>query len=348
MKAPVDRREQCEKLLSIAALSISLELMLFKFLPDIGTAAIQHGISSLTDFKAFEQRYIATGSVHHARFLGNYLLYGLAKLISTLPHSLDPRLHPLRIAAGVLTPVYAYVGAHFALRSADLFAWRDFIVSYGLTVLIGQYVFYPGDMPSLALLSVSLYFLLRERRVAALLLMLVTGLFRESAFHMVWMVAAWALCDRSTPVSRRVAWTCVFAGAFVLEYCVVRHYFPGPLSAANGIILDPRALFLDRGMLSLTTLGSLGLAALFPIATALRARDLPARDGSRRDWHRAFFLLNCAVFPAWIVFYRMMDGNLSEFRMLWPALLPCIYGLAYFGRLSHDSATPGAPLHKLP
>jgi hypothetical protein len=28
----------------------------------------------------------------------------------------------------------------------------------------------------------------------------------------------------------------------------------------------------------------------------------------------------------------MLSGNISEFRMLFPALLPCIYGIAYAGR----------------
>jgi len=42
--------------------------------------------------------------------------------------------------------------------------------------------------------------------------------------------------------------------------------------------------------------------------------------------------VNCYAFPGWIVFYRMMNGNLSEFRMLFPALLPCMYGIAYGAR----------------
>jgi hypothetical protein len=96
------------------------------------------------------------------------------------------------------------------------------------------------------------------------------------------------------------------------------------VSSAGGIILDPRVLFLDKGLLSLTTICSLGLAALFPVACFLRVRDInPA------DWRRSFFALNCYAFPAWLVFYRMMNGNLSEFRMLFPALIPCIYGIAY-------------------
>jgi hypothetical protein len=118
---------------------------------------------------------------------------------------------------------------------------------------------------------------------------------------------------------------------------LIRHWFPGPISASGGIILDPRVLFLDRGLLSLTTLCSLGLAALFPLACYVRCLPLPVRD-----WRRNFFLLNCWMLPLWIVFYRMLSGNISEFRMLFPALLPCIYGIAYGRSPAHsqESARP--------
>ena len=326
MRLP-QRDEQVEKLLSVAALTIALELVLFKFLPDISTAAIQHGTSRLTDFAAFERAYLTPGSVHHARFLGNYTLYYLAEALGHVAHSADPRLHPLRLAAAILTPVYAYLGAHLVLAKRGPLDWREFFVPYAFAVLIGQYVFYPGDMPALACLSAALYLLLSERLLPALLLMLLTGLFRESAFHMVWLVAAWALCDRSVPMIRRLAWSGTFALSFLLEYDLIRHIFMAPVSAAGTIIVDPRVLFLDKGMLSLTTICSLALAALFPLGCALRVRSLP-----RDDWHRAFFLLNCWVFPGWIVFYRMMSGNIAEFRMLLPVVLPCIYGIAYARR----------------
>ena len=337
MQASSQRGEWAEKLLSAAALGIALELVLFKFLPDIGTATIQHNISTLTDFHTFEETYVNPGSVHHARFLGNLILYHLARAIASVDHSLDPRLHPLRIAAGILTPLYALLGVYLVLVRDSAFAWRDFIVAWSLAVLMGMYVFYPADMPAMALLSIALWMLLRERRGAALVLMLATGLFRESAFHMVWLATAWAACDRSRPLPERAVWPAAFAVAFVAQYMLIRHWFPGPISASGGIIFDPRVLFLDRGLLSLTTLCSLGLAALFPLACYVRCLPLPVRD-----WRRNFFLLNCWIFPLWIVFYRMLSGNISEFRMLFPALLPCIYGIAY-GRSSAHSQEPVRP-----
>jgi len=318
-------REWGEKLIGLAAMIVSIEAVLFKFLPDVSTAAVQHLTSSLTDFAAFEKVYLTPGTVFHPRFLGNYILYDLAKLLGRVFHSNDPRLHPLRVAAGILTPVYASLGACLVLKNEmGGVSWRYFLAPYVLVVLMGLYVFYPGDMPSFACLSLALWALLDERLLVALLLMLITGLFRESAFHMVWLVAAWAWSARSRPLRARLVWPGIFALTFALEYVVIRHFFPGPISSAGAVILDPRNLFLERGLLSLTTLCSLGLATLFPLSCLLTVRDIPAGD-----WRGTFFELNCYVFPAWIVFYRMMNGNIAEFRMLLPVILPCIYGIAY-------------------
>lgn len=320
--------DRAEKLIGVAGLFFVIELVLFKFLPDISTAVIQHAQSSLASFTEFQREYLAAGSVHHARFLGNYLLYGLASLISSVDHSLDPRLHPLRVAAGVLTPCYVYIGLHPVLTADRQFDWRYFLVAYGLATSIGLYIFYPADAPSLGFLSLGLFCLLNGRLAAGLILTLVTGLFRESAFHMVWLVAVWTWCDSSRPVQQRLGWLVAFGGVFVIEYVVVRHFFPGPVSSAGGIILDPRRLFLDKGLVSATALCSIGLAALYPIACWIKLRAA----GSQADWRVRFFELNCYAFPGWLLFYRMMNGNLSELRMLFPALLPCMYGMAYAAR----------------
>ena len=314
------------KLLTLAALGCAIELVLFKFLPDVSTTVIQQGHSALADFAEFEREYLVPGSVHHARFLGNFILYDLAQALSRLFHSSDIRLHPLRVAAGIVTPLYAFIGAALVLRDRGQFDWHYFMVPYGLAVVMGLYVFYPADMPGLACLSLAIYFLLSGRRGLALVLTLLTGLFRETSFHMVALVALWGWCDSSISLRERLVWIAGFAVAFVAEYVAIRYFFPGPLSsAAGGVNLDPRTVLLDPGMLSLTTLCSLGLAALFPLAALHELRHTPDNG----DWRRRFLMLNCYVFPAWVLFYRMMNGNLSELRMLYPAILPCIYGMAY-------------------
>jgi hypothetical protein len=316
--------ERLEKLLAVAALVFAIELVFFKFLPDLATALIQGSASSLTDFSLFERDYMVRGSLSCARFLGNHIFWHLAHVVGQFVHSHDVRLHPLRITAGILTPLYAWAGAYPALRRSSGLNWRYFMAAYAVTVVISLYVFYPYDMPAFAALSVAMYFLLRERLGWALAFMLLTGLIRESAFHVVTWVALWSLCSRSLPWGRRLTWLSAFAVTFVLEYLAVRHYFPGPLTAAGGVVLDPGMIFLGRQMLSLTNICVVGMEL---VLAALCLNRL--RDGDRTDWRHGFFAVNCYALPAWMIFYIMMNGNLAEFRLLLPALLPCIYGLAF-------------------
>jgi hypothetical protein len=299
-------------------------LVIFKFLPDLGTALIQHSTSALTSFAEFEDYFMTAGSVRYPRFLGTQIIYHLAKMLALFVQSNDLRLHPLRIAVGIVTPVYAIIGVLPALRPWQPLSWRYFLVPYLVAVLIGQYVFYPSDMPAFAFLSVALYSILQQRLLAALAFTLVTGLFRETSLHAVFFVFVWALCSQAYSARKRIAWVACFAAAFVLQYIATRHYFPGPVSAAGGLILNPRRLFLERGMLSLTTIFSLGLALIFPAGCLLRLQYF-APD----SWEKRFFRLNCFAVPLWVVFYRVLDGNISEFRLLLPVLLPCIYGISY-------------------
>lgn len=330
------KTELREKFLYLAALAISIELVFFKFIPDLGTAFVQGTHSSLADFSTYEKTYLAPGSVHHARFLGNLLLYKLAKWLGAAGISADIRLHPLRIAAAILTPLYACLGALPIFVADAAYNWRGFLIPYALSTVLGLYVFYPCDMPSLACLSIGLWLLLNERFLAALLCMLLAGLFRESAFHMVWFAGTWALFASKRPLPAGAAWTVAFAAAFVLEYLAIRHYFPGPISSAGALIWNPRELFFGKGIWTLTTLGSLSFAALFPALFLMKLDDIPSDDRRKR-----FFLLNCWSFPLWVIFYRAFNGNISEFRMLWPAVLPCVFGIAYAAG-SPPNAQPAA------
>lgn len=316
--------EPFEKLLSVAALAFAIELVFFKFLPDLSTALIQGYPSNLTDFSLFERDYIVRGSLFSTRFLGNHIFWQLAHFVGRFVHSQDVRLHPLRITAGILTPLYAWAGAVPVLRRASGLNWRCFMAAYAATVVISLYLFYPYDMPAFAGLSVAMYFLLRERLGWALAFMLLTGLTRESAFHVVTWVALWMLCSRSLPLGRRLAWVGAFAVTFVLEYLAVRHFFPGPMTSVGGVVLDPTAIFLGKQVLSLTNTCSVGLELVFAAACLNRLRN-----ADRTDWRYRFFVVNCYALPAWMIFYVMMHANLAEVRLLLPALLPCIYGLAF-------------------
>ena len=331
-----------EKALGLLALFICIELIFFKFLPDLSTALVQRGSSALTSFDTFNAFYLKPRSVEYPRFLGRRILLAVADRLAPVLHSPDVRLHPLRVAAGLLTPVYAYAGAILALQTRQ-YSWRYFLVLYSMVALMGLYVFYPGDMPSFAMLSIALYCLLRERLGPALLFMLLTGMFRESSLHAVFFVLLWALCARDRPAPVRMAWVVGFGVAFAAQYVAIRQVFKGPISSVGGVILDPRRLFLEPGLYSLTTLCSLGLALVVVLLCVLRTRSLP-----HEDWRYGFFRLNCYSLPLWIVFYRSLNGNISELRMLWPVLLPCIYGIAYAGSSSPGRGPPatGAALQR--
>jgi hypothetical protein len=322
-----------EKMLSLVGLTFAIELVFFKFLPDIATGVIQGNRSNLTDFALFRRDYLEVGTLSYTRFLGNQILWYLAQFISRFVHSQDVRLHPLRIAAGVLTPLYACVGAYPALRGGMGLNWRFFMAAYAAMVVMSLYVFYPYDMPALALISLALYFLLKGNMELTLVFMLVTGLFRETSFHVVIWVGLWMIIARTRPLRDRILWFAAFAAAFVLEYKSLRHFYPGPMAGGGNMLFDPRAIFLGPGMLSLTSICSLGLQAVFALVCLDRLGPIKTRD-----WRRAFFIANCAVLPGWWLFYRMMDGNMAEFRLLLPAVLPCVYGLAY------ASGAPGRSL----
>jgi hypothetical protein len=314
------RSERSDKTFALLLLAFAMELVFFKFIPDLGTATLPNqGPSILTNFKVFENTFSAPGSVMHPRFAGPWILLTVAKFLAPYLHSSDIRLHPLRVAAAILTPVYAIVGIAPVLVWSTRYRWRIYVVLYCSYCVLSLYVFYPYDMPSIALLSVAAFLMLEGRLGATLITMLLIGIFRESAFHVVWFALAWALCNREVPVLRRAGWAAIYAVAFALEYVLIRVGYPG----RGALLLDPHEIFFGRGLWSLTCIATLAIVAIVPVHY-LVTRGL--RRGS--DWRHNFFLLNCAATPVWIIFYRIMGGNISELRMLIPVLLPIFYGIA--------------------
>src|SRR6202022_2197391 len=105
-------------------------LIFFKFLPDVGTSVVQNDRSILTDFSLFEKYYFTPNSVHYARFLSSRILHSFAVQLAHVYHSNDLRLHPLRIAAALLTAIYALIGASLALQDERRYCWRSFMAYY--------------------------------------------------------------------------------------------------------------------------------------------------------------------------------------------------------------------------
>ncbi|MDR3088525.1 MAG: hypothetical protein LBU39_01735 [Desulfobulbaceae bacterium] len=262
--------------------------------------------------------------MHSARFLGNYILYGLARLLDACFHSPDIRFHPLRIAAGMLTPLYFVIGVSPIFSAAGtMLNWRVFLVGYAALFVSGMYIFYPCDAPSLALFSIGVFSLLRNRMPEVFTAMALMMLFRESAFHLVVLAAMWSATCRVENPARRLAWIFILASFFVIEYKLIRFWFPGPLTGTGQLLLS-REIFTGGALLSPTSLVTLPLVALPPLVY-LCVRN-PDQTGVSLD---KFFLLNCLAVPLWLIFYRVLGGNITEFRLLWPVLLPIIYGIAW-------------------
>ena len=280
----------------IIAIVCAVELVLFKFCPDLGNGVVQSVPSALSSFAAFQTNFMTPNTGHSARFLGNLLMWKLAHAIPT--HSSDIRLHPLRIAAGILEPLYVLLGISPVLLYRQ-YSGAVFAATYTACCCVAMYVFNPADLGSLAFLSISLFCVLDDRWALALLAMLMSGLFRESAFHAVWFVL---LKDwRRTPL---------FIAVFLIEYVAIRHFFPGPLRSEP---IGLRQIFFGPGLWSLTSLGSVGLASAIVL-------------GYPPNFREPFFRYNCYAFPAWLLLYRFFNGNWSEFRMFLPILLPVILG----------------------
>jgi fumarate reductase subunit D len=321
--------------LTLAAFLLLIVLIFFKFIPDIGTGYIQGTPSSLSVWAAFDDYYMTPNKIFYPRFLGNVILRGMAGIIDPHVHSTDQRLHPLRIAATLLTALYFLIGLIPAFLLPRQIDWRVFMSTYGFMFISGLYVFYPCDAPAIAFLSLGLAALLVDSLALALVCLLITGLFRESAFHFTVLFLFWALSRRDKPVIKRVGWLVASCILFVLEFKIIRYYYPAPSTGSEQMLLrliyNYKDILLGGGFWSLTTVATLSLGLLFPFGYLLLA------NRNDQTWTNRFFLLNCLAFPFWIVFYRIQGGNISEFRMLWPVILPYVYGMAW---RANDATTP--------
>ncbi|PNG27300.1 hypothetical protein [Methylocella silvestris] len=339
-------RQFAEMCVLYAMATVAFFLIFFKFSPDAGFVYFYNMTndvklaSDLVSVEQFKQHYLSSNSINYPRFLGNLIVYDLSNWIGALFKSTDPRLNPLRLSAAVVACVSFYIATVTPVLNARLLDRKTFFCLFAFMCLIGQYVYYPGDMSSLAFLSLSLYFVLQEKFIPAAIFMLATGLFRESAFHVVFFVAVWAACDWRMPLKNRAALVLGFAVLFVVEYKLIRLFYPAPISVVaseTGIETSITKIFFERGLWSLTTVATLALHFLF------LAYYFVTRDGrNSRSWRDRFFLVNCLALPLWIIFYRMLGGNISEFRLLFPALLPIVYGVAYNARSEWptDTAAP--------
>ncbi len=229
-------------------------------------------------------------------------------------------MHPLRIAAGLTIPLYFTIGVIPAILSRNEYNAPCFIGLYAFVCAIALYTFAPYDIACASLLILGLWFLLNGRFWPCLITMIVTGLVRESSLHIIFFVGLAALLTPGRWLEK-ILWIAAFALVYAVEYVAVRHFFPAPISSNIWTLETIRDIFLGPGVLSLTSLFSVGLAVLIPLAVLL---EIPADGG----WKARFFRINAYAFVFWILFYRVFNGNLSEFRLFLPALVPLIFGLS--------------------
>ena len=246
-------RDSVNKLFALIATTFLIEIVLFKFTPDISIGAVQHSPPTLSDFDQFKLMFMTPPSVHCSGVFGNHILFYLALFLSKVTHFADVRLHPLRLAAGIVTPIYVYLGMHFVFWRRSPYSWPIFWIAYSVIALTSLYQFAPYDLSSLAFLSASLFFILEERLGLALCFMLICGLFRESSFHAVWFVACWALCSRG-PTAKGVLAAATFCGLFILEIFDSSPFFSGANKVWAGrssrVVLRKRGNVLDHDMQS--------------------------------------------------------------------------------------------------
>lgn len=319
---------------------LTFELVIFKFTPDLGITlvqAVKTGIdqSPLVSFDVYIYYFKRAGSVFYPRFLASDIQYYLAEGLARFVHSSDIRMHPLRIAEGVMVPIYFTIGVIPAILAQKTYNTIIFMTLYAFVCAMSLYTFTPYDIACASLLSLGLWFLLNGQLLLCLTAMIVAGPVRESSLHIVFFVALAALLTPGRlPV--KFGWVAVFGLFYSVEYIVIRHFFPAPVSSEAWSLETVKDIFLGPGVVSLTSIFSVGLAILFPLAVLL---EIPANG----DWRAKFFRLNAYAFPIWMLFYRLFNGNLSEFRIFLPMFAPLIFALSRHPFLTGGGAEVSFP-----
>lgn len=315
-----EHAETLLKLLALAATPALVLLFFLKFAPDISTAVWQHGdpaFSPLSNYPSYWK--VLEEDVFQARFAGNWLVYGVAKGIERVIHiPSDPRLHPLRLAAAIVSTLSVYAGiAPVLFARWGRWRWAVFYSVYMLLALLSIYVYTPYDLPSLAFISWSFVLMLGKKKWATLAVLLVGGCFRESMLHSVWFAVSMLVIPS---LSLGLAWTAVYFVAYWAQWLIIRKiFFPSHARIDFKHILE--------NVLTPTSWASAGILLLMATA-ALVVIARRARLAGRVSPLDRFFLIQVFMAPVWLVFYDFTGGNWAEFRMLTPIALPLAYALA--------------------
>jgi hypothetical protein len=287
-----------------------------KFAPDVtpGTS----GSATTSALASYDQYWASLPRMQRGRIGGNYGVYGVAKAIERcigIPR--DPRLHPLRIAAVLVSSLSIWIGVlPVFFDKGRRWNWRVFFAAFLFMSLLSFYCYKPHDMPSIGLLSLGLWLLLCRRPAAALVVLLLTGMIRESALHLVWFALSLLIIPAFSP---GIIWVIVYFIAFMVQWAVIRHFFPVP---------SPLRLHHMWGDLTSPTLwASLAMLFWFTAQAAIQLACQAKAALRCREW--TFYAIQILMVIPWLMFYKCMNGNWSEFRMLMPIALPLIYCIAH-------------------
>lgn len=324
--SPLARRSDgLLKLLALALTPLVVLIFLMKFAADISIGPFTGERPFLGSYESYHG-HMTQDSVYAPRFAAIQGVYYVARGIEVFTGvpAHDIRLHPLRLAAALVSTLSIWAAAApVLLHRAGRWDWKTFYAGYLALACLSFYVYMPYDLTSLAFISPALYLLLEKKsRFGVLALLLVGGLFRESVLHVAWFAVA-TLAIPSLSVG--LGWAATYVAAFAAEWWVLRRVIwhattaNGPLDTLIANLTSPTAWVVVALILCLAGLALVVIASRVSRATGFRR--LPPLE--------AFFLIQVAMVPIWLLFYSCNGGNWSEFRMQLPALLPLLYAVAY-------------------
>ena len=320
--AAVSRREDLLlKLIVLAATPLVSLLIFVKYLPDY--AMVTPVPVPLSSYAVYWDHYYGI-EPFRARFASNYTFYYVAKAIEAvigIPG--DPRIHPLRLSAALITTVCLWlVTLPVLLDRRRNWDWRIFYTGLLIVSFFALYQFNPSDFPSLVCVSMGLVFLLNKQRVLAMAALLVCGLFRESNIHIAWFAVSMLIIPQ---LNVGIGWAAAYVVAFFAEWWVIRKVVFNV--GGNDVWLVVRINLASPTAWTMVML-ALCLAALAYVVVAGRRARARAR-GDAPDPLDTFFLIQVLWVPVWLLFYLFAGSNWTEFRVQLPTLLPLVYALAY-------------------
>ncbi|HSI35128.1 MAG: hypothetical protein ACAI43_17185 [Phycisphaerae bacterium] len=321
LAAALARRERGLTLgLALAVTPVLILIFFLKFAADVSGPIVQR--VDVPPMLTSYDNYWWHANQHPAmtaRFAGNYSVYYLAKGIERITGiPADPRLHPIRLAAAIASIFWLWVGAlPVLLDRSGRWDWRTFYAAFLGASCVALFAYTPYDLPSLAFTSLGLWAVIHRRPAWALLWILLGNPFRESLLHVVFFAGCTLLIPR---LRMSLAWIAALTVAFFAEWYLIRRFYPVPSAFTIKIFGD---------LLSPTLWASVGLCLWFAGQAGLSiARRVAAGGWSPLD---RFFTLQILALLPWLLFYKLNNGNLAEFRMLLPVVLPLMFALAYRG-----------------